>query len=323
MSCKTNICNCGSFSGPLWGHDNCVTKAGYTARLAFMPITDSSGKRNYIDFGIEDPLTPGLRILNPDIDETFFDNIMRVVSNDKKFYLSPRVENVAFEPQDPLTETLDSGREIDIKDIGTNVTAFLVDDEATFEAFKESLNLKCGNWGFFEIDSNGNLIGDVSDSDDFKLYPIPINRLRPQFFRKTPTTSQKIQVSFKFDDMYNEGNNGIFPCSLMDVNLITLPEIKRVTMEVDEDTIALGTFEVKLTSNLPDNFSNNKITGLDVSDFELIGNTGMPVSIISVDETSDGIYKIDYDTSDSSLEIIKLELDYDGHVAAPVFIVNP
>lgn len=313
MSCKTSICNCGEFSGPLLGRPNCIEKVGYTRRLAFMPILDSSGARNFINF---DDGTGNLDT----IDATFIAALLQA-SPDKRLYLTPLVEDVEFSPQEADYEDFKSGRSIKLKDNGTEITALLVDDDANFTALREMKSLECGEWGFFEIDNNGSLIGDASEWDQLRLYPIPLQKMSVAFNRKTADGSQKITVTFAVSDIYFEGNTNFITCSAMDVDLVTLPPIERVTMSiVGSSTTTLIT--VKVNSNYIVNLQAAPVVGLAVANFIVLKQDGVtdqsPASLV---ENPDGTYALTgtYATGENAI----VQLDYAGHLANDVITAIP
>lgn len=316
MTCKTNICKCGETYGVFFGKDECATQIGYTRRLAFMPLLDKSGVRNYINLS-DGGLPPALETL----DATFFDNLMRIVPNDKKLYLTPLVENVEFAPQESDFEEFDSGRSIKIKDNGTEITALLVSDDADFYALRQARNLLCGQWGFFEIDNLGNLIGDVHESIDFKLYPIPLSKMNVQFVRKSAKESQKITVSFQIADYYNESTTGFVPCSLLDIDLVTLQPVQQLV--VAKDTTAATTTDIYVYVHNGDayNLTQTPVVGLLVANFKCFESDGTPQNPASVTELPDGHYKLT--GTFAAADAAKVELNYAGHWAEPLTVNIP
>ena len=275
-NCSTGLSNTGS---------KCPSLQAVTTKLIYVPLYGNDGVRNSI-------LTTDL------VDKVYVDAKINETDKSKRWYPSPRIENVEDTKGDSVMESLNSGDEVFVQEGTRTFMGVHIKQDSTF--LGKIKNARCVEFGVYLVDSNGIAWGEISE-DGTELYPIAVNEESYDaiLVRTTDTTSQKVQVKFSFSrDVRDESIKGVTGYNmnnakgLLDVNgAVTVPTTVGFTYTA---TLDYGYFGDPL-----------KVEGLVIGDFTLYNNTTVSAVVItSVTEVEDGVYAFVIPAQTASDELV-------------------
>jgi len=254
MGCAT--CKCGS--GMSNTGADCSPIAKVTKLPIWVPKYASDGTRNSID------------LLNDVLNQTYFDNKINAADPADRWYPFPQLENVEDNRGENLIETFASGSTAFVQEGSRQFKGWIVEGANILKGKIEAA--RCVEGGFFLIDLNGNLIGNLP-GDGF-LYPIQIDKssLSAMLVKSTDTTVQKIELKFNFNVAEKDENLNMITCdSLSPVELLNLRGL--LDVESTYTDISTTDFTVKLTTGYGDALNPVTVKGLIITDFSLFNVT--------------------------------------------------
>jgi len=184
------VCDCNASLGNT-GTPQCKTIESVAVGLIYVPLTDRTGTKNFIDLTVA-------------LDQAFWDGKVNETDPFKRFYPSPRLEAVEDIRADSIFETLPSGRNIKVQDGTRAFKGAHVRESTTFlDIIKQN---GCSEFSAFVIDKNGALIGNGATVDKFFPIRIDENTFDPQLIKTTDTTVQKIMINFEWDQTESDSD---------------------------------------------------------------------------------------------------------------------
>lgn len=271
-----DFCNCGDGLGNT-GTPNCQELMDVTRKIVLVQTYADDGTRNRIpkagDFG-EAEITALLNHEDPS----------------KRWYPTTLLDNVEDVKGDNTYETLNSGKNLFIKEGIRTFKAVSVGQSATYVGKQNQA--KCVEFGIYIIDKSRKLTGEVSsDGDYLDLIPVDNETFAVTLEKATDTTVQKAMISFEFSEQADDsklksitadelGFNVLNIEGLKDLNgVASLPLVESVTVTL---TLDYGTFKNAFTA-----------TGFEEADFSAYNNTtSAAVVLTSVTEGDNGVYAI-------------------------------
>jgi hypothetical protein len=305
-------CNCTSGLGNT-GVANCVPLQSVTSKLVLVPLRKSDGTLNYIDLTANFIEWNGTAYADAQ-------SICELADPSVRWFPLPNFENVEMPKEDSLFEEASSGRKVFLRSGKRGFMGELWADDSSPALLKEIQNARCVDFGVYNVDINGSLVG-LRSEDSTKLYPIKVDNASwdAQMVFATDTTIQKIKVSFDFDRNIDEGllymvtddeNTG--------TSFLSLEGLQAVTI-ANTTLVAGTTIVVDVTGSYGTAYTPQRITGLTILDFTVFKN-GASQTIATVLEGVAGTYTITIPTfvSGVTLEVNVLGNGYTGSLTKVV-----
>ncbi len=296
------VCNCESGLNNT-GKPGCVNVFGYVSRIVMVPLKANDGTLNFID--VSAPLTA-----------TTLTDKTKEADKSKRFFPTPSFVNVTLPKAESQTEEADTGRLIELAEGKRSYGGELWGEDATPEMLGKLKTAKCVQFGLYLIDKNGALIGSISD-DGTKLYPIPVDNQswRPVLMFATPTTTQKIMLSFDFARFFDDSSLKMITATEAQVDLL---DENVFTGLIDSNLVASSItttgFVIDATTDYGTALQASKIKGQAAADFQVYNNTTLAVvTPTSVTETADGEYTFVIPAQSSSDDITVTHLPASGY----------
>jgi len=278
-SCKTGILN--------FGQPNCVDSFVRDAQLVFVNYLDDTGAVNSIKS-------------TDTLDQTFFDLKFNNPDLDKRWFLTPVINNVVGERAENVTQEVDG--------IGFTVRQGNRMYDGTFYGnvaatpFIDALeSTACQFMGFFIIDVAGNIIG-MNNSISGDLDPIKVQRSTTQVLYKFPNSTELQNINLKF--MYEE-NERDADLSFIGKDNISVDMLSQKAMT----TVTLGTATSISTTGLTtaatfiygEQFDKLDYEGAVFGDFIIFNETtSLAVAVLTAPESPDGTYALTFVAQTSS-----------------------
>lgn len=294
-------CNCDAGLSNT-GRPNCVPLFSVTSSLIMVPLKDNTGTRNGIN--VNTPITANQFVL-----------LTQQSDPSKRWFPSPKFENVDLPIADSQFEEAPSGRMVKLRDGKRSFTGEIWGEDASNVLAGKMRAGACVEFGVYLVDVNGNLIG--SKEGNF-LYPIPVDSSSwdVKFMFATDSASQKIMVGFDVYRLFNDATLYMITSEegLQDFN--ALEGLIDATIVIS--SISTTGFVATITQDFGTAVTAGKVKGLLAADVLLYNNTDsaavVPTSFI---ETTDGVYTavMVAQTSADSLTLSTLTTSgYDGTV---------
>jgi len=280
----TDECLCGSGMNNT-GLPSCIKLFKKTTGMFIVPLFANDGIRNYYD------LTSPADIAG------------RVLSSDPSFRWYPiqELKDVELPTAESRFETAKDGSKFKLADgiRSFKATAF---EQGSVLAGKLQ-GASCGKFGVFLFDIDGNMRGI---KDGTKLYPVEIGGWDAIFNDATDDSVSKIMISFDFDILLKVSKFWIVSKTDMTTNPNDLSGVLDANLTVSTITTTSVIITAK-TDYGSGQDSTSFIEGQLISDFRL-SNAGATVPLLTVSETSPGVYTLTYAVIAGSTAVLKAEL---------------
>jgi len=267
------------------GLPSCIKLFKKTTGMFIVPLFANDGIRNYYD------LTSPADIAG------------RVLSSDPSFRWYPiqELKDVELPTAESRFETAKDGSKFKLADgiRSFKATAF---EQGSVLAGKLQ-GASCGKFGVFLFDIDGNMRGI---KDGTKLYPVEIGGWDAIFNDATDDSVSKIMISFDFDILLKVSKFWIVSKTDMTTNPNDLSGVLDANLTVSTITTTSVIITAK-TDYGSGQDSTSFIEGQLISDFRL-SNAGATVPLLTVSETSPGVYTLTYAVIAGSTAVLKAEL---------------
>lgn len=262
------------------GVPGCDSIADITARQIIVPRVAADGTRNKIAG-------------NATIDATYINARINDPDPTKRWYPLPLIVNVDDVRGDDVTEELNNGTILKIRDGSRTHNSLIIGQGPHY--LKKLKGHGCQEFGMYNIDMEGSLIGQNEQDGTNDIYPNPIEKgsWSPRLVGKTDTTFPKIEMRFQYRlDAKDEWLEKIPVSQITGVNLLTIDGLQDVNVEFSG--ISTTGFTARFFTDFGDWPNYNPVEGLVAGDFTLaeVSPTPGAVSITSVTEstTTPGTY---------------------------------
>lgn len=290
------------------GKPTCDAVAAVAKKYIAVALVADDGTDNYIN------VADG----HPAINQAYFDALINHSDPSKRWYPTPELKNITSDKADSLFQEFDDGAKVFIQEGPRSFTGLIVKASGVYLGKLKSL--RCREFGLYEIDKNGNLIGSLDEAG--KLYPIRVdnNSWDPKLVKATDKTLQNIMLGFNFHiDQADENLEMILAADISPVNLLRLEGLIDLNGEF-ADVTTTG-FTVTIRTDFGSVVDKQLVTGLVAADMALYNDTdSASVTIVSVTETSDGVYDVTYaaQTAGDDLLLTITKDGYDGAALAQI-----
>jgi hypothetical protein len=321
MASVTNFaCLCGGGMGAI-GVPSCIERYGLSVKDIFMDTFDGDGQRNSIK---------ATDMVNGQLPFAFLLDKFNEADPTKRWNITPDLyEEVAPSRTDNQTQESATGT---IKTLRNGVRIFLAELWEVPDSWAAKINkAKCNKQSTFKIDEAGNMAGEVS-ADGSEFYPLMIQKgtLNATPFEATPAKDAYTAVTYQLSRQVVEGSYLTLSAaqiegdmrsanSMIGMDLVQGDGTNSVTeLFVDAFNVTYGTF---------DNFTP-LVGATTPSDWDVTDSALSSVTVSSVDELSDGVYKLTIPTAPSGNTIVayakaRTALSEIGYVADAVTLVIP
>lgn len=270
-------CSC---SEPLrnTGLPNCTSVLDIAKKLIIVKMQDGAGAANKID-------------LSTTLDASYFSALINQTDETKRFFPTADFDNVTLERGDPLTESLDSGVEVFLRQGDLDATlSFIKVDSAYAGAIDD---WKCQqNFGVYIVDESGRIIGDKSTADELRPLRVDQNTWNARYVWATGSTVPKVLLGFSFARSVSDSDLGYIGSGdyESDVEPLDFRGLLDVNAEVVGTPTTIG-FVIKLTTDYGSAMNAEPVTGLIEADFDVYNETDTTsVTPSSVTESPAGTY---------------------------------
>ncbi len=286
-------CNCDDNGLNNTGVPGCITDFGVTKKVFMMPLVASDGTRNKLD-------------RTQTMDATYINAMINHTDASKRLYPIPgELKNVANTKSENITQSFDDGSVYFIAEGRRSWTGIYPNLNQIFAGQLKAS--RCVNFGIYEIDNNGSLLGDTNGEGSDDVYPITVDRntWAPLWNRKTDTVLQNTTLTFQFPSSVLDENLIVIPSSeFIGINLLNVNGLIDV-LSTNTSLIASGSttvWIVKLYTKY-----GTKATGLLAADFAVYNVTDSAAKIISsVAESPNGTYAITISTLETAADVLRL-----------------
>lgn len=283
------ICSCENPTFPRLGRPNCVIEMRAVAFAIFVPRFKADGSRNTID------------LTDPNLGQTIQGLIS--ASNDtlERLYPSPRFENVTFERTETVFETAPSTRKYKIPGVGgvRTVRAEMWSKDAVHAILRELKSIGCSDVDVYFATVDGNLWGILDDVNNPELRGYEMATETFDAFKDyaTDTTTQKIMVSWDFDNAECEEN----AYAITSEELVATGGVKATKLEAliagytSATALTTTTAEVKVKTTFGSAVNAGSVVGLVSLNFQA-NNLTTPgaVAVTSAPGAEDGEYVLTF-----------------------------
>lgn len=240
-------------------------------------------------------------------------------SEDQRWYPTPNFENGTITQADPTYETPKSGKKFLVSEGITSVVAEFFEQELKYlEKLKDK---KCGSWSVFQIDVQGNMLGETDGTDFYPIKMADGTMSAVPVFAEEMTSVPKLRINFDFDQtVYSENLIIISASEFTGVTLLTISGLLDVNVTASDKGTA--SFTVELSADFGTFKNKIAITGFVITDFvssvtastSKLRNvtTGADITITSVTENPDGTYVFVY-PSQTTGDVLTLAASKDGY----------
>lgn len=280
-----------------YGRGDCVTIIDEVVGFIQVPLRKSDGTENKIVLGSPFTSTQVTALL---------------VNADRKarWYPGPRMFAVDLPIADTVFDEASDGTKSFVREGIWSFTGEVRDKDAVPATLKKMKAAHCTEWGTYLITKSNQLVGEVS-LDGASLYPLRANEASndPKMMFKNATTTNKIMVAFDFNNLVKQENLYVITGEEVGIDFNRLQKLTDVTITVSDITTTGATFSVK-TSYSQGLHPNYDVLGqTDLTDFEVTNVTdGSPVTILTIDEVSDGVYEATW-AAQGSADAMHVEMD--------------
>jgi len=286
--CDRPIGNTGTACSPLYAE---------TKYAILVPMFDSTGANNKIT-------------LTSTFDSTYFTNLINQADLSKRWCPTPELKNVADERADDV-------RDGDTDDFVTEgkrtFTAMISGVDATPQLAKKLKLWRCVEFGLFQIDKRGKIIGEQVTAGEMLPLRVKNDTLSVKWVPPSKERVQKIIITCDFADEVLDENIIMITLNEMDADPRNLKGLLDVYATIS--AITTTGFKAKLYTDFGTPINPVVVEGLLVGDFALAELSPTPgaIAITSVTENPDGTYTfvIPAQTSGDVLELTPTKSGYD------------
>jgi len=287
-------CRCGS--GLANTGIDCYAVFAVPRRAYLVPLYDSTGERNKIDFAD----------IDADTAEQYFTDLVNEADATKRWYPLPGFENVDSTRNDNIVETYNSGTTSFVQ---YGIKPFLgwivpsASGNMQPSLIKAINGARCvGELGVIMIDINGNLRGTLS-ADELSLYPTKIDSssIAATLIEATDTTNPHINVTWNYAREEKDEDLALITCTELGGSyMLTLRGLIDVvsSLSVITDT----SVKVTLITNSGTKITPVYVKGLVLADWissddaatgQIYNSTtDANVALVSATENPDGTYTL-------------------------------
>ena len=288
-SCKTGIVN--------FGQPNCVDSFARDARLILVNYLDDTGAVNSVKSA-------------DTLDATFFDGKFNNAALDKRWYLTPTINNVVGERAEVVSQEVD-GIPFTVRQGNRMYDGTFYGNVAATPFIDALESTACQSMGFFIVDVAGNLIG-MNNSTTGDLDPIKVQRNTLQVLYKFPNSSevQNINLKFMYEENERDADLSFVGADNMTVDLLTSSAMTTIVFDTPATGITTDDATFKMEFLYGEQFDKLDYAGAAIGDFTLteISPTPGAVTILTLVETAvSGTYDMTFTTA-TSADV--LELNY-------------
>jgi len=269
------------------GRPNCEVVFGTTTGMVVVPMVADDGTENYIDTTVT-------------IDAAYVTAKLNHVDPTKRWYPIQNIKNVTNEKSDPVYQEYDDATKAFVRE-GVRSYTFLTDKASTTYLSKLT-GLRCGKFGVFVIDADGQLGGDLREAT--KLYPIEVENQtwngKYVYANNSPVVSH-ILFAFDIKQSVKDENFAIITAAeVSPVNFNNLRGLLDVYATVTN--ITTTGFKIKLYYSYGTAIKKSPFIGAVIADFVSSNSLAtskiynvtdaLDVTITSVTEVADGEYDV-------------------------------
>lgn len=284
------------------GTPTCEPIATVAKKLIIVPTYDSTGAKSSVTIGTT-------------LDQAFLDAKINAALAADRWFPLVTMENVTQERAESITETSGSGKIAFIREGSRSFFGEMWKQSPTFLGKLKSA--KCVDISIFVVDADGNLIGSCPSADG-KIYPIAVDKdsWDVRMSSATDATVQKVTLGFNWSD--NEKDEYISMLTEDDYTADFLGSKGLLDVSSVISNESTTGFTATLSTAYGSKASLVKVEGLLAGDFTLFNVTDTAsVSIISVTESSAGVYDFTF-SAETSSDVLRLTPSKNGYDFANV-----
>lgn len=284
------------------GTPTCEPIATVAKKLIVVPTYDSTGAKSSVTIGTT-------------LDQAFLDAKINAALAADRWFPLVTMENVTQERAESITETSGSGKIAFIREGSRSFFGEMWKQSPTFLGKLKSA--KCVDISIFVVDADGNLIGSCPSADG-KIYPIAVDKdsWDVRMSSATDATVQKVTLGFNWSD--NEKDEYISMLTEDDYTADFLGSKGLLDVSSVISNESTTGFTATLSTAYGSKASLVKVEGLLAGDFTLFNVTDTAsVSIISVTESSAGVYDFTF-SAETSSDVLRLTPSKNGYDFANV-----
>ncbi len=287
-------CDCGVIGLQNMGRPDCVVSFGIPRNFIAVPLYDSTGAANFIDFTGSSPF-----------DLAYWQALTFNTDKSKRFQPLPILEDLELPIADPLQQTTTSGKTFHVVD-GIRTATGMFSGKDAYPALKRQFeSMRCQEVGVYIVDYKGNISGLINNGNFGELYPMPIDSesvvAQLMFPTFAPTTNQ-LMLNFNFTRDLNTEDIYTMPASELATDIRRLNAM--IDLRATIGTVTTTSAVVDLDLNL---FGNAQArtpflgatTPADYTVFNTTDNAAVTVTGVSESATSPGKYTLTFATQDS------------------------
>lgn len=284
------------------GTPTCEPIATVAKKLIVVPTYDNTGAKSSVTIGTT-------------LDQAFLDAKINAALAADRWFPLVTMENVTQERAESITETSGSGKIAFIREGSRSFFGEMWKQSPTFLGKLKSA--KCVDISIFVVDADGNLIGSCPSADG-KIYPIAVDKdsWDVRMSSATDATVQKVTLGFNWSD--NEKDEYISMLTEDDYTADFLGSKGLLDVSSVISNESTTGFTATLSTAYGSKASLVKVEGLLAGDFTLFNVTDTAsVSIISVTESSAGVYDFTF-SAETSSDVLRLTPSKNGYDFANV-----
>ena len=218
-------CNCGT-GGKNTGVPSCVPTIKRSAKLIFVQTTANDGTLNSIDKS---------DFVNGKLPESFIDAKINEVDASKRWYVTPKINNVTDTRAEPVTFEVDGIAKIIEQGIRTFLGTFY--DKLGSPQFAGVMNsFQCQDMSYFEISVDGDIVG-IDNGDQMLPIAIESGTLYAGVVRGTKTELNGVSLTFAIQELVRDENLIQIASSSIEPNML----LKRGLIDVIGEGLATPT----------------------------------------------------------------------------------
>ena len=294
------LCKCGQ-GGKNTGRPNCIPKRDYVYTLIMVKYINDSGAINFIDCETDVVVDVSAKINEADKSQRWF----------------PLAEIVAATPEraDSIFETIDD-KNFKVKKGPRTFLGQFIGGAASPTYLIPLESFECGQWGYFEVDQEGNLIGE--EVEPGKLYPILIQEATfdTKYIDPTSAAIEKNQISFTVDTKVKDSRFSFLTAEDTDEDLLEVNGLLDVELQATFTPTTVTELEVQ--ANYIYGTACDKLpfsAGADGASWQIFNtDTSLNVTIdgVTVIDAEAGIYQLDYSSGVTAADVLEVSVDLEG-----------
>ena len=294
------VCTCNvGFSNT--GVPGCKTLPNVARKHIYVPLFADDGTKNRIN------------LTDDTLNSAYFTALINQADASKRWFPTPKIDNITDERSDPNTQDLDSGISLFVSQGSRDFTGMIIKQSPQYLGKLESF--QCGAFGVYTIDLDGSLIGQiVSEGGKDYLEPIPVEEesFYPRYMPKTYSQVPMIQIQFSYRSDVQDSDIRLIKKTEM-ANFNWLDQNGLLDINVAISSITATGFTATLTLDYGTALDKIEAEGWVAGDFALAETSPSPgsISITSVTESAAGVYDFVI-PSQTSGDVLELTASKDG-----------